>query len=87
MTKHRSHSPAFKRTGRRAVIACICTLSKRHDISGQLIRIWVGKIGDRAALDEDAQAAYLIQKYWSQDHGFGVDGWTPGARDRATKEL
>ena len=37
-------------------------LSKRHDISHQLIRIWVGKF-EAGALDEDAQAADLIQEY------------------------
>ena len=37
-------------------------LSKRYDISRQLIRIWVGKF-EAGALDEDAQAADLIQEY------------------------
>ena len=35
-------------------------LSKRHDISRQLIRIWVGKF-EAGALDDDVQAADLIQ--------------------------
>jgi transposase len=37
-------------------------LSKRHDISRQLIQIWVGKF-EAGALDEDVQAADLIQEY------------------------
>ncbi len=37
-------------------------LSKRHDVSRQLIRIWVGKF-EAGALDEDVQAADLIQEY------------------------
>ena len=37
-------------------------LSKRHDIPRQLIRIWVGKF-EAGALDEDVQAADLIQEY------------------------
>ena len=37
-------------------------LSQRHDISRQLIRIWVGKF-EAGALDEDVQAADLIQEY------------------------
>ena len=37
-------------------------LSKRHDISCQLIRIWVGKF-EAGALDEDVQAADLIEEY------------------------
>jgi hypothetical protein len=34
----------------------------RHDISRQLIRIWVGKF-EAGALDDDVQAADLIQEY------------------------
>ena len=37
-------------------------LSKRHDISRQLIRVWVQKY-EAGALDEDAQAADLLQGY------------------------
>lgn len=37
-------------------------LSKRHDISRQLIRIWVGKY-EAGALDDDVQAADLLQEY------------------------
>jgi len=37
-------------------------LSQRHDTSRQLVRIWVGKF-EAGALDEDAQAADLIQAY------------------------
>ena len=37
-------------------------MSKRHDISRQLIRIWVGKF-EAGALDDDVQAADLLQEY------------------------
>ena len=37
-------------------------LSLRHDISRQLIRIWVGKF-EAGALDDDVQAADLLQEY------------------------
>src|SRR5664279_5034408 len=37
-------------------------LSKRHDISRQLIRIWVDKY-EAGALDDDVQAADLLQEY------------------------
>jgi transposase-like protein len=45
MTRHRSHSAAFKRQVTEEFIAGETrhALSKRHDISRQLIRIWVGK--------------------------------------------
>jgi hypothetical protein len=37
-------------------------LSKRHDISRQLIRVWV-EMYEAGALDKDAQAADLLQEY------------------------
>ena len=45
MTKHRSHSAAFKRQVAQEFIAgeTLHGLSKRHDLSRQLILIWVGK--------------------------------------------
>ena len=64
MTKHRSHSVAFKRQVAEEFIAgeTLHGLSKRHDISRRLIRIWVGKF-EAGALDEDVQAADLLQEY------------------------
>ncbi len=58
MTKHRSHSAAFKRQVAEEFIAgeTLHALSQRHDISRQLIRIWVGKF-EAGALDDDVQAA------------------------------
>ena len=43
MTKHRSHSAAFKRQVAEEFLAgeTLHALSKRHDISRQLIRIWL----------------------------------------------
>ena len=45
MARHRSHSVAFKRQVAEEFIAgkTLHGLAKRHDISRQLIRIWVGK--------------------------------------------
>ena len=64
MARHRSHSVAFKRQVAEEFIAgeTLHGLAKRHDISRQLIRIWVGKF-ESGAFDEDAQAADLIQEY------------------------
>ena len=64
MTKHRSHSAAFQRQVAEAFIAgeTLHALSKQHDISRQLIRIWVGKC-EAGALDDDVQAADLMQEY------------------------
>src|SRR4029453_5142699 len=62
--KQRSHSIEFKRQVAQEFIAgeTLHGLSKRHDISWQLIRIWVQKY-EAGAFDEDAQAADLIQEY------------------------
>ena len=64
MTKHRSHSIAFKRQVAQEFIAgeTLHALAKRHDISRQLIRVWVQKY-ESGAFDDDAQAADLIQEY------------------------
>ena len=64
MTKHRSHSAAFKRQVAEEFLGgeTLHALSQRHDISRQLIRSWVGKF-EAGALDDDAQAAALIQEY------------------------
>ena len=64
MTKHRSHSAAFKRQVAEEFLAgeTLHALSQRHDISRQLIRIWVGKF-EAGALDDDVQAADLLQEY------------------------
>ncbi len=64
MTRHRSHSAAFKQQVAEEFIAgeTLHALSQRHDISRQLIRIWVGKF-EAGALDDDVQAADLLQEY------------------------
>jgi transposase-like protein len=64
MAKHRTHSVAFKRQVAEEFIAgeALHALSKRHDISRQLIRIWVSKF-EAGALDDDVQTADLLQEY------------------------
>ena len=64
MTKHRSHSAAFKRQVADEFIAAetLDSLSHPHDISRLQIRISVGKF-KAGALDCDAQAADLLQDY------------------------
>ena len=67
MAKYRSHSIEFKRQIAQEFIAgeTLHGLSKRHDISRQLIRIWVGKY-EAGALDDNVQAADLPQEYEAQ---------------------
>ncbi|WP_337419853.1 transposase [Sinorhizobium fredii] len=62
MAKHRSHSVEFKRQVAQEFLAgeTLHGLAKRHDVSRNLIRIWVQKC-EQGAFDDDAQAADLIQ--------------------------
>ena len=64
MARHRSHSIEFKRQVAQEFVAgeTLYALSKRHDLSRQLIRVWIQKY-EAGALDEDAQAAELLQEY------------------------
>src|SRR3974377_1537768 len=75
MARQRSHSIAFKRQVAQEFIAgeSLYALSKRHDISRQLIRVWVEK-DEAVALDEDAQAADLLQEYEAKIAAFGLVG-------------
>jgi transposase len=59
MAKHRSHSIEFKRQIAQEFIAgeTLHSLAKRHDVSRNLIRIWVKKL-EAGASDEDARAAH-----------------------------
>lgn len=64
MARHRSHSVEFKRQVAQEFVTgeTLHGLAKRHDISRNLIRVWVAKF-EAGAFDEDAQAADLIQEY------------------------
>jgi transposase len=62
--RHQSHSLEFRRQIVQEYLAgdTIRGRAKRHDISSQLIRVWIEKY-DAGAFDDDAQAADLIQQY------------------------
>jgi transposase len=64
MAKHRTHSIQFKRQVAQEFISgeTLHGLAKQHDVSRNLIRIWVRKY-EEGAFDDDAQAADLIQEY------------------------
>jgi transposase len=64
MARHRSHSVAFKRQVAEEYLAgeTLHGLAKRHDISRNLIRVWLAKY-EAGAFDNDAQAADLLQAY------------------------
>ena len=64
MARHRSHIVEFKRQVAQEFLAgeTLHGLAKRHDISRNLVRVWVEKY-EAGAFDDDAQAADLIQAY------------------------
>src|ERR1700732_2956081 len=64
MAKHRTHSIEFKRQIAQDFIAgeTLHALASRHDISRNLIRIWVRKF-EAGAFDGEAQAADILQDY------------------------
>ena len=64
MAKHRSHSIGFKRQIAQEFISgeTLHGLAKRHDLSRNLIRIWVRKY-EEGGFEDDAQAADLLQEY------------------------
>lgn len=64
MARHRTHSIEFKRQIAQEFIAgeTLHALAKRHDLSRNLIRIWVTKL-EAGAFDEDDQAVDLLEKY------------------------
>jgi transposase len=64
MAKHRSHSTEFKRQVAQEFIAgeTLHALARRHDISRNLIRVWVKRL-EAGAFDDDARAADLLQEY------------------------
>jgi transposase-like protein len=64
MAKHRTHSTEFKRQVAQEYIAgeTLHALAKRHDVSRNLIRIWIGKC-EAGAFDDDFHATELLQEY------------------------
>ena len=64
MAKYRSHSIEFKHQVTLEFLAgeTLHCLAKRHDMSRNLIRVWVER-HQSSAFDEDAAAAELLQQY------------------------
>jgi transposase len=64
MARHRSHSIAFKRQIAQEFLAgeTLHGFAKRHDISRNLIRLWVERY-QAGVFDEDAAAADLLEQY------------------------
>ena len=64
MPRHRNHSTDFKRQVVAEYYAgeTLHALSRRHDLSRNLIRIWVEK-AEAGALDQDLASAELLTAY------------------------
>jgi len=64
MPRHRSHSVEFKRQVAQEFLGgeTLHSLAKCHDLSRNLIRIWVEKY-EAGALGDDAGAADMVQEY------------------------
>ena len=87
MARQRSHSIAFKRQVAQEFVAgeTLYGLAKRHDLSRQLIRVWVQKY-ETGALDEDAlQCRQIIQRPYqckSPPHAANTSNEKPNANAR-----
>ena len=64
MARHRTHSIAFKKQVAQEYLAgeSLHGLARRHDVSRNLIRIWVTKY-EAGEYDEDVEAADRLQEY------------------------
>jgi len=64
MAKHRVHSIEFKRQVVSDYTAgeTLHALAKRHDVSRNLIRIWISK-AEAGAFDDEVEAADLLSEY------------------------
>ena len=64
MARHCTYSIEFKRQVAQEFLGgeTLHGLAKRHDVSRNLIRIWVAKY-EAGALNDEAQAADLVQQY------------------------
>ena len=64
MARHRIYSIEFKRQVAQEFLGgdTLYGLAKRHDVSRNLIRVWVAKY-EAGAFDDEAQAADLVQQY------------------------
>lgn len=64
MARHRTHSIEFKRQVAQDYLAgeTLHSLARRHDLSRNLIRIWLQKF-EAGAFDDEAAAADTIEAY------------------------
>ena len=64
MARHRSYSIEFKRQVAQEYLGgeSLNGLARRHDVSRNLLRVWIAKY-EAGAFDDEFQAADLLQQY------------------------
>ena len=88
MARHRSCSIAFKRQVVQEFFGgeALYGLARRHDVSRNLIRVWVAKY-EAGAFDDEFQAADLLQQYEARPRPAGVPQSRPGRRADGPNQL
>ena len=86
MAKHRTYSIEFKRRVAQEYLGgeTLHGLARRHDVSRNLIRIWVSKL-EAGAFDEDVEAAGLLQEFEAKISALERLVGPAGAGDRVSK--
>ena len=86
MAKHRSYSIEFERQVAQEYLGgeTLHGLAKRHDISRDLIRIWVAKY-EAGSFDNDVVAADIVQTQEARIAGAGAPCRQARARERVSK--
>ena len=85
MARHRIHSLSFKKqiVQEYAAGATLNGLAREHDLSRNLIRVWVAK-SESGEFDPEVEAATLLGEQ-GQDRDPRADGRPAGGRDRVLK--
>jgi len=83
MARDRTHSVAIERRVAQEFLAgeTLHGLARRHELSWNLIRVWVEKF-EAGAFDEDTQAADLIQEYEARSPR--SSGWSASRRSSSS---
>ena len=78
MARHHSYSIEFKRQVAREYVGgeSLNGLARRHDVSRNLIRVWIAKY-EAGAFDDEFQAADLLQQYEAKVAALGGAGKLP----------
>jgi transposase len=83
MARHRIHSLAFKKqvVQEYAAGATLNGLAREHDLSRNLIRIWIAKC-ESGEFDPDLEAATLLAG--TRPRSSRWSGWSAGRRSRSS---